>query len=505
MEHQILSFPVLVSFLLFILMLLRIWKKHNNDYTPPPGPWKLPFLGNLHQLAGSSLTHHRLRDLARTYGPVMGIQLGQVPAVVISSPEAAKEVLKIQEVQFADRSPVLATEKVLYNGNDIVFGLYGDQWRQMRKICTLELLSAKRVQSFKAVREEEVLNFVRFLDSKSGTPVNLTHSLFALTNTIISRTSIGKNCKNQETLLRIIDDIIGVVGGFSPADVFPSFKFLLSITGEKSRLELLHRETDQILEDIINEHRASKALSKKSDLSEADNLLDVLVNLQDCGNFQVPLTNDCIKGAILDMFIAGTDTSSKTAEWAMAELMKNPRAMKKAQEEVRHVFGKKGKVDEAGFQELKYLKLVIKETLRLHPPAPMIQRQCREKTQVNGYDINPKTKIFVHIWAIGRDPNIWTEADKFCPERFIDSTIDYKGSNFELLPFGAGKRICPGMTLGLVSLELSLAQMLYHFDWKLPDGVTPDNLDMSEGFGGAIKRGVDLKLIPIPCSPMPIQ
>ncbi|KAF2283048.1 hypothetical protein GH714_043067 [Hevea brasiliensis] len=148
----------------------------------------------------------------------------------------------------------------------------------------------------------------------------------------------------------------------------------------------------------------------------------------------------------------------------------------------------------------------LRDLTRIYGPVmvAMIPRQCREKTQIYGYDINPKTKVFVHIWAIGRDPNIWIEADKFLPERFIDSSIDFKGSNFEFIPFGAGKRICPGMTLGLVNLELVLAQLLYHFDWKLPDGITPENLDMSEGFGGAIKRGVDLKLIPIPFRPQPI-
>ncbi|KAF2283043.1 hypothetical protein GH714_043062 [Hevea brasiliensis] len=274
--------------------------------------------------------------------------------------------------------------------------------------------------------------------------------------------------------------------------MFPSFKFLKYITGDKSRFEIWHRELDQILEEIIKEHRASKAVSKNRDLSEADNLLDVLLNLQENGNLEVPLTNDCIKGTILNYGMGNgrVDEESNSNE--------------KAQEEVRHVFGKKGKVDEADLHELKYLKLVVKETLRLHPPVAMIPRQCREKTQIYGYDINPKTKVFVHIWAIGRDPNIWIEADKFLPERFIDSSIDFKGSNFEFIPFGAGKRICPGMTLGLVNLELVLAQLLYHFDWKLPDGITPENLDMSEGFGGAIKRGVDLKLIPIPFRPQPI-
>ncbi|EEF48738.1 premnaspirodiene oxygenase [Ricinus communis] len=460
----------------------------------PPGPWKLPLLGNIHQLVGA-LPHHRLRDLAKAYGPVMSVKLGEVSAVVISSVDAAKEVLRTQDVNFADRPLVLAAEIVLYNRQDIVFGSYGEQWRQMRKICTLELLSIKRVQSFKSVREEELSNFIRYLHSKAGTPVNLTHHLFSLTNSIMFRISIGKKYKNQDALLRVIDGVIEAGGGFSTADVFPSFKFLHHISGEKSSLEDLHREADYILEDIINERRASKI--NGDDRNQADNLLDVLLDLQENGNLEIALTNDSIKAAILEMFGAGSDTSSKTAEWALSELMRHPEEMEKAQTEVRQVFGKDGNLDETRLHELKFLKLVIKETLRLHPPVALIPRECRQRTKVNGYDIDPKTKVLVNVWAISRDPNIWTEAEKFYPERFLHSSIDYKGNHCEFAPFGSGKRICPGMNLGLTNLELFLAQLLYHFNWEFPDGITPKTLDMTESVGAAIKRKIDLKLIPV--------
>ncbi|XP_002532304.2 cytochrome P450 726A27 [Ricinus communis] len=504
MEQQILSFPVLLSFFLFIFMVLKIRKKYNKNISPPPGPWKLPILGNIHQLI-SPLPHHRLRDLAKIYGPVMSIKLGEVSAVVISSAEAAKEVLRTQDVSFADRPLGLSAKMVLYNGNDVVFGSYGEQWRQLRKICILELLSAKRVQSFKSLREAEVSNFIRFLYSKAGKPVNLTRKLFALTNTIMARTSVGKQCENQEVLLTVIDRIFEVSGGFTVADVFPSFTLLHLITGIKSRLERLHQDTDQILEDIINEHRACKAVSKNGDQNEADNLLDVLLDLQEDGNLRVPLTNDSIKGTILDMFAGGSDTTSKTAEWAVSELMFNPKAMKKAQEEVRRVFGQKGIVDESGFHELKFLKLVIKETLRLHPALPLIPRECMNKSKINGYNIDPKTKVLINVWAIGRDSNIWPEAEKFYPERFLDSSIDYKGTSYEFIPFGAGKRICPGMMLGTTNLELFLAQLLYHFDWQFPDGATPEIFDMTEAFSGSINRKYDLNLIPIPFHPLRVE
>ncbi|XP_065865337.1 cytochrome P450 726A27-like isoform X2 [Euphorbia lathyris] len=456
---QIPSFPIIFCSLL-ILIILKIGRKtQNQNSNPPPGPWKFPILGNLlHLLLSSDLTHQRFRALALIYGPVMSIQLGQVPAIVISSAEAAKEVMKTQAESFAERPLVLDAQIVMYDRHDILFGSYGDHWRQMRKIWILEFLSAKRVQCSRLIREEEVLDAMKFLRSKGGSPVNLTKIIFEFTNSIMIRTAVGKNCKQKERLLSIADGVNETATSFGVADAFPTWKLLHYISGVRSKPQSLHEETDQILEEIISEHKAKKFL-------ESDNLLDVLLNLQKNGNLQVPLTNESIKASILQMYTVGSETTSKVTEWAMAELMKNPKEMRKAQEEVRRVFGEKGKVEESTFQDLKFFKLVVKETLRLHPPGALIPRECRERTQIDGYDIHPKTRIIVNAWAIGRDSNTWKEAEKFYPERFEDCAFDYKGTTFELIPFGAGKRICPGMTLDV---------------------------------GGAVRKKIDLKLIPIP-------
>jgi len=189
----------------------------------------------------------------------------------------------------------------------------------------------------------------------------------------------------------------------------------------------------------------------------------------------------------------------------MAEIMKDSRVMKKAQAEVREVFKMKGRVDENSINELKYLKLIVKETLRLHPPSPLLlPRECGQTCEIHGYNIPAKSKVIVNAWAIGRDPKYWTEPERFYPERFIDSTIDYKGTNFEYIPFGAGRRICPGTTFASRVMELALAMLLYHFDWKLPSGMKGEELDMSEEFGIAVKRKHDLFLVPFPYLPLPV-
>jgi cytochrome P450 len=198
-----------------------------------------------------------------------------------------------------------------------------------------------------------------------------------------------------------------------------------------------------------------------------------------------------------NIYGAGGDTSASTIVWAVAELVRDPRVMKKAQDEVREIFNMKGIVGENCINELKYLKSVVKETLRLHPPGPLLlPRECGQACEIDGYHIPIKSKVIVNAWAIGRDPKYWTEPEIFYPERFIGSSIDYKGSNFEYIPFGAGRRICPGSTFGLINVEMALALMLYHFDWRLPDGIKGEDLDMTELFGATIKRKDDLYLIP---------
>jgi len=181
----------------------------------------------------------------------------------------------------------------------------------------------------------------------------------------------------------------------------------------------------------------------------------------------------------------------------MTEMMRNPIVREKAQAELRQAFKGKRIIHESDLEEISYLKLVIKETLRLHPPAPLLlPRECSEATIIDGYEIPMKTKIMVNVWAMGRDPQYWDDAERFMPERFDGSSTDFKGNNFEYLPFGAGRRMCPGMSFGLASIMLPLALLLYHFNWKLPNGIKPQDLDMTENFGLAIRRKGVLCLIP---------
>ncbi|MED6196647.1 hypothetical protein PIB30_049393 [Stylosanthes scabra] len=508
MDSLILDLLALVSFILFIVTVLKIGRNlKKTESTPniPPGPWKLPIIGSIHHLI-TSKPHRKLRDLANIYGPLMHLQLGEIFTIVISSPEYAREVMKTHDLVFASRPKILASEILAYDSTDIVFAPYGNYWRQLRKICTLELFSTKRVKSFHPIREEELRNLMTRIASAKGSTVNLTEEVFSSIYTINSRAAFGMKCKDQEKYISVINEAITVAAGFDIGDLFPSSKWLQLISGLRSKVERLQGQSDQILENIINEHREAKLKAKEAEHESDEDLVDVLLKFEG-GNAlgqNICLTTNNIKAIIQDIFAAGGETASTTINWAMAEMIKDPRIMQKAQVEVREIFDLSGRVDETYIDELKYLKSVVKETLRLHPPiALLIPRESREACEINGYHIPVESKVIVNAWAIGRDPKYWDEPERFYPERFIDSTIDYKGSSFEYIPFGAGRRMCPGSTLGLINVELALACLLYHFDWKLPSGMKHEEFDMSEAFGVTVIRKNDLQLVPIVFNPLP--
>ncbi|XP_058746708.1 desmethyl-deoxy-podophyllotoxin synthase-like [Vicia villosa] len=489
------------SFILFLIQILKARKRipkvtNKTHKILPPGPWNLPIIGSIHHLIGS-LPHHRLKHLSKIHGPIMHLKLGEVSTIVISSPKYAKEILKTYDSIFAQRPHQIGADIMCYGSTDIATAPYGSYWKQLRRICSQELLCTKRVRSFQSIREQEVSHLIKYISNNIGSCINVSEKVTCMTSAITSRAAFGKICKDQQEFLLLIKKLIKLAEGFIVVDLFPSQKWLHVISGMKPKLEELHKKFDNIIENIIKE-----AVEKSYDEGETvEGFLSVLLRIKDDDDaLECPLTIDNIKAVILDMFVAGSDTSSAIIEWAISEMLKNPTVMIKAQQEVRQHFGTKGYIDETSLQELKYLKAIIKETLRLHPPFPLLlPRECRETCEINGYTILEGNKVIVNAWAIGRDPEYWTEAEMFFPERFLDSGIDYKGSNIEYIPFGAGRRICPGILFGVSSIELSLAELLYHFNWELPSGVTMENLEMTESLSSSSRRKTDLILVPVSC------
>ncbi|CAL1378137.1 unnamed protein product [Linum trigynum] len=433
------NIPFLLLLTLFTAILLAITSlisKRPSKSTLPPGPWKLPVIGNLHQLAlTASPPHRRLRDMAENYGPVMQLQLGELHHVVVSSAEAARDVLNVSR-------------------------------------------------------------------GTGQAAVDLGEILFWVSNRVIARSAFGSVRENTESFMAVVNSMSDALSGLSVSDLYPSVRFLPWLTGFRAKLTALHREADVILEEIIKEHRARRGNRGGAHHSAAavDDIIDVLLDLQaNCTDLESPLTDDNIKAVATELFLAGSGTSSVTIEWIMSEMMRNPRVLKKVQDEVRQTFREKGKVDEEGLVELKYMNAVIKEALRLHPDGPLLApRESQEDLVVDGYLVPARTKVMVNVWAIGRDSRSWgADPEAFNPERFLDCSVDYKGRDFQFLPFGGGRRTCAGISFGMAIVKLGLANLLYNFDWELPGKMKPEDLDMTERFGLTLRRKSPLCLVPV--------
>ncbi|XP_054813218.1 cytochrome P450 71A1-like [Prosopis cineraria] len=494
--------------LIFIIIVLKLISTRSNKPNPPPCPPKLPFIGNLHQITGT-LTQISLRSLSQKYGPLMLLHFGQIPTLVVSSANLVREMATTNDVVFSSR-PSMTVARIFYYGcKDLSFSPYGEDWKYKRKLSIIEFLSSKKVRSFQLIREEEVANLVNKIPEacRKNIPVNLIKMLVATSGNIHCRCVFGHKYETLDgkssRLEELVMDLMHHFGEFSFGDFFPSLWWMDFVTGLIPRMKANFRELEAFIDKEIQQHKGGKMNIENKDF------VDCMLQLQhedDTPN--VGLSLPSIKTLILDMVAGGWETTSTAIEWVMAELMKNPEKMKKAQEEVRRVVGNKPKIEENDVNQMSYLRCVVKETMRLHPPGPLLlARKTDGSVKLGGYDIPPKTRVIVNAWAIQRDPDVWERPEEFTPERFENSEVDFKGQDFELIPFGFGRRVCPGILFSVASIEYTLVNLLYWFDWKLPDNNngTKDesgkDIDISETKGMLAAMKLPLLLQPVPYCP----
>ncbi|KEH31103.1 cytochrome P450 family 71 protein [Medicago truncatula] len=487
-SFRMLFFTIFPLFLISLFVIIKYWHNSNNSSTTkknlPPSPPRIPLLGNLHQFG--LFPYRTLHTLSHKYGPLMLLYFGKVPVLVISSADTARKVMKTHDLVFSDRPYRKMNDILLYGSKDMASCGYGEYWRQLRSLSLLHILSNRRVQSYRRVREEETLRMMKHIkECSSASPLNLSELCATITNDIACRVALGKTYregkgKRFHKWLLEFGELLGTV---CIGDYIPWLDWLGKVNGLYGKAEKCAKILDDFIEQVIEDH-----ISRRSDgdveNEEHNDFVDVLLSVQKTDAIGFSIDKTAIKALILDMFIAGTDTTYTVLEWTMTELLRHQTVMHKLQDEVRTVVGNRTHVTEEDLVSMNYLKAVIKETLRLHAPVPLlVPRKSMEDIKLNGYDIAAGTQVIVNAWAIARDPSSWDQPLEFKPERFMNSSIDYKGLDFELIPFGAGRRGCPGVLFAIAVNELVLANLVHHFDWKLPDGVAVKDLDMSETVG----------------------
>ncbi|XP_051124635.1 cytochrome P450 81Q32-like [Andrographis paniculata] len=484
--------PWLLYASLFLAIYLSTKHFFNRLRNLPPSPFlSLPFIGHLY-LAKKPL-YRALAKVAGGYGPVVLLQLGSRRVLVVSSPEAAEECLARNDVVFANRPDLLAGKHLGYNYTSLAWSSYGDHWRNLRKISSIEILSAHRLDLLRDIRAGEVRSLIGALNraAEQRRPVDMKTAFFELTMNVMMRMIAGKRYYGENVVeveearrFREITTETLRIGSSNIGDFLPVVKWL-GLGGVEKALMELQRKRNVFMQELLEGCR--KRFAGEAAVGKAKTMIDMLLA------FEEKEPENCsdafIRSLMLTLLIAGTDTSAGTMEWALSLLVKNSGVLKKAQAEIDGRIGHDRLIDETDVSDLPYLRCIINETLRLYPAGPLlIPHASSEACTVGGYRVPAGTMLLVNIWAIQNDPKQWEDAGKFRPERF--EGVQGSREGFRLMPFGSGRRGCPGEGLALRMLGFGLGALIQCFDWEAEGPI-----DMSEGTGLTLPRATPLMAV----------
>ncbi|KAB1222998.1 Cytochrome P450 98A2 [Morella rubra] len=495
------ALPLIPAALVVLFLSYYLYQRLRFKLPPGPRPW--PIVGNLYDI--KPVRFRCFAEWAQAYGPIISVWFGSTLNVIVSNTELAKEVLKENDQQLADRHRSRSAAKFSRDGKDLIWADYGPHYVKVRKVCNLELFTPKRLESLRPIREDEVTAMVEsiFKDctnpDSSGKSLMVKKYLGTVAFNNITRLAFGKRFVNSEGVMdeqgvefkAIVSNGLKLGASLAMAEHIPWLRWMFPLEEEAFTKHGARR--DRLTRAIMEEHtQARKSGGAKQ------HFVDALLTLQE----EYDLSEDTIIGLLWDMITAGMDTTAITVEWAMAELIKNPRVQQKAQEELDRVIGFERVLTEADFSNLPYLQSVAKEGLRLHPPTPlMLPHRANDNVKIGGYDIPKGSNVHVNVWAIARDPAVWKNPLEFRPERFLEEDVDMKGHDFRLLPFGAGRRVCPGAQLGINLVTSMLGHLLHHFVWTPSEGLKPEEIDMSENPGLVTYMRTPLQTVATPRLP----
>ncbi|KAH6810248.1 hypothetical protein C2S51_024010 [Perilla frutescens var. frutescens] len=486
----------ILSFFLFIVIFYYFYHNPNyNNRSLPRAGGALPIIGHLHLFGGKKSLHKTLAAMAEKYGPVFTVKLGSQENMVVSSWETAKECFTTLDKVFADRPNLTATRLLAYDG--AMFGLapYGPYWRQMRKIATLELLSHRRIEMMSHVRASELQASLKQLYDLCAVNGNYSPKIVDMKvwfddltmNTFVRMVGGKRFVETSEVQKKVMRDLVCYFGVFVLSDAIPSLAWL-DLQGHQRNMKRIGKELDDLVGEWLEEHREKRETTRyKSSVDDdehEEDFMDAMLTVMGGDDFPQFEEDTIIKATCLNMVLAGSDTVKITLTWALSLLLNNPNALKKAQQEVDAYISKDRHVNDFDIKNLVYLEAVVKETLRLYPAVPIIgfHSASEDCTLSHGYHVPSGTRLLVNIWKIQRDEKIWPEPLEFRPERFMTShkDIDMRGQNFELIPFGSGRRSCPGTSLALQMVHLTLASLLHCFEFAKASDAEIDMTESSE-------------------------
>ncbi|THU53220.1 hypothetical protein C4D60_Mb10t12130 [Musa balbisiana] len=509
------SLTFLSSLLIPLLVLLlaslsRRWLKSARK-NPPPSPPSFPIIGHLHLIAKPPL-HRALAAIAAARGHVVLLRLGSRPVLLVSSAPAAEECFTTHDLAFANRPRLLAAQILGYGCTTIAWSPYGPHWRNLRRISAVHLLSTGALRWSSDSRTGAVRSLAKalFLEGGDSGPagprrVEMKSRFFNLAYDVmmgVVATAIeGESADMRQRFREVVEETFAVSGAVNVADFFPALR-RLGWRGHERKLASLQRRRDALIGELIERHRVRRRQSCRNREASAaagkgdegrSTVIDVMLSLQE--SEPETYTDVIIKGLIAALLTAGTDTSAVTMEWAMCLLLNHPEVLHAVRAELDAKIGQGRMAEEEDIPDLHYLNCIITETLRLYPAGPLlVPHESSQDCTVGGYDVPRGTMLLVNAWAIHRDPNSWDEPEEFKPERF-QCEGGKEEAGLRMLPFGSGRRKCPGEGLAMRVIGLALATVIHCFEWeKLPG----EEVDMTEGRGLTMPKAKPLEAM---CTP----
>ncbi|XP_045828934.1 geraniol 8-hydroxylase-like [Trifolium pratense] len=451
-------------------------RSRKSNYKLPPGPSIFTIMSHVFELYYKP--QQTLAKFAKFYGPVMLIKLCTETTVIISSSDMAKEILHTNDSLFTDRSVPDNTTTHNHNNFSLVFLPFSPLWQHLRKICHNNLFSNKTLDASQELRRMKLKDLLNDMHKSSlkGETVDIGRAAFKACINFLSYTFVSQDFVESldDEYKDIVSTLLSAVGTPNIADHFPILK-ILDPQGIKRHTTKYVAKVFHALDIIIDQRMK---LRQSEDYVSKNDMLDSLLDISKEDSQKMDKKQ--IKHLLLDLLVAGTETSAYGLERAMTQLVHDPKAMSKAKKELEETIGLGNPIEESDIDRLPYLNAVIKESLRLHPPAPMLlPRKARVDVDISGYTIPKGAQVLINEWAIGRT-DIWDDAHLFSPERFLGSEIDVKGRHFKLTPFGSGRRICPGSPLAVRMLHLMLGSLINSFDWKLENNMEAKDMNLDK-------------------------
>ncbi|KAJ0091400.1 hypothetical protein Patl1_13992 [Pistacia atlantica] len=468
MDIDLLYLVLLVSVLLIFHKLTAQKRKfqHEKQIPSPPG---LPVIGHFHLL--KQPLAQTLTNLSTKYGPIFFLRLGSRPTLVLSDRSVIEECFSENDIAFSNR-PLFPSRKFTSYNHVTIGAPYGNHWRNLRRFTVLEIFSAKRLQMSSNVRAEELRIMVKHLfksSLKGPKKVDVKAFFYMLDFNIIMRMVAGKKCIEEEEIDK--DEAKGKMDEmtriFRPdvtmalGDYFPFLRWL-TYFGVERKLVKLHHKRDALTQALLDAHRNSEKSRSVGDTEVSGTIVDVMLKLQESEpDFY---TDNVIKGIMQAMLMAGTHTTVMTMTSVISHLISHPEVIKKARAEIDNHVGQSRLLNDSDLPKLEYLHGIINETLRLDSVSVLPPRQSSEECKIAGYNIPQGTQLLVNVSAVHMDPDLWTEPEKFKPERFQDIAAEKGGCKF--MSFGIGRRICPGASLAMRVIALSLGTLIQCFEWE---------------------------------------